>query len=145
MKTALAIALLIASGCAPYTEAQMRLAEQSRRGIELCRAAHAEREQFIEQYFKVQRSRLDDAFDADVRETEMLDPDWVIEHRRAYAAAIDVFAAQRLASLEAGRTLSRNLDAIDAALSRILVLQQAQLRLFDLSKTNSTNSTGDHP
>jgi len=54
----------------------------------------------IEQLSQLKRQRLDQAFDEDVRlcaTQETLDPDWVIEARKAYASAIDAYAKTQAA------------------------------------------------
>jgi hypothetical protein len=116
-------------GCGAYTEAQMRLVEQARKGVALCGEAQRERGQVVAQFHQMQRQRLDEACDADVRERGDLSAEWVIEHRRAYAAALEVLGRQRQASEEAERTMQRNLDAVDEALRRVLLLQSIQLKI----------------
>ena len=62
------------------------------------------------------------AFDEDVRlraTQESLDSDWVIDARKAYAAAIDAYAKTQAADERAAVERQRNLQAIDAALTRL--------------------------
>ena len=129
----LCITLLCAlSGCAQYTAVQMNLLEQARKGIAITQKSLADKSQLIEQYEKQQRKRLDEAFDADVREDANLTGDWVIEHRRAYAAALDAMSAQQQAGREAQLADKSNLEAIDNALQRVLWLESIQLKLVQL-------------
>ena len=92
MLLACAIFLSI-SGCAPYLQAQTDLVAQSRKGIAMISTSLAAQQKTIEQYQRLQRRQLDEAFDADVREQSALTPQWVIDHRRAYVMAIDASRA----------------------------------------------------
>jgi len=132
MKHACLLLCLLISGCTSYTEAQIRLLEQARRGIALCKTAGDERAQIVEQFYQIQRIRLDEAFDADVRQAPALEADWVIEHRKAYAAARDALAAQRQASAQATVAARQNLEAVDAALQRALELEAIEASLFEI-------------
>jgi len=133
MKRMLILMAMLSTGCSAYSEAQMRLVEQAQRGVELCRQSQQERAALVEQLHQIQRQRLDEAFDADVRDSAPLSPDWVIEHRKAYSAGVDALERQRQASAEAQAVAERNLDAIDQALRRLLWMQSIQLNVFELS------------
>jgi hypothetical protein len=111
-----------ATGCNTFTNAQLQLVEQARRGLELQKQSASERAEFVSKYYQLQRDRLDAAFDADVRETELLSKEWVIEHRKAYSAAVDAIHTQQGKSAEAEAMAARNLAAIDAALERLAAL-----------------------
>jgi hypothetical protein len=113
---------------------QLDLLGQSRKGIELTQKSLEERSQLINAYHALQRKRIDDAFDEDVRNRTDLDADWVIEHRRAYAAVLDAIASAHSASVDADRVTKDNLAAIDQALQRIIWLQTAQLNLSNFFK-----------
>ncbi|MGH7214218.1 MAG: hypothetical protein ACREIT_05595, partial [Tepidisphaeraceae bacterium] len=88
-----------------------------------------------EQLAEMRRRRLDEAFDADVRERDLagLTPEWVIAHRQAYAAALDALEKQRGASRESSQTTQRNLEAVEAALERLRWLQSIQLKWVTLN------------
>jgi len=118
------------TGCNTFTDAQLNLVEQARRGLELEKHSAAQRAEFVRNYYQLQRGRLDQAFDADVREAGTLTKDWVIEHRKAYAAAVDAIHRQQIASAEAGASAARNLAAVDAALDRL----RALLSIFQRGK-----------
>jgi hypothetical protein len=124
--------MCLSCGCAQYTEAQMRLVEQARKGLDAVKAASAERSVLVAQFQQLQRNQADQAFDADVREAPALSAEWVIEHRRAYAALLDALARQKAASNQAEASAGRNLEAIDAALQRVLLLESIQLRWFSV-------------
>lgn len=124
------VLFVLLGGCAPLLRSEIRLVEQAERGVELVSAAQAERAAMVEQLHEFRRQRLDEAFDADVRERADLDADWVIEHRRAYAAAADVLAESRFASETAERVVMQNLAAVREALQRLKMLQSAQLEFF---------------
>jgi len=117
-RTLLLLPFLLA-GCAPYADAQLALITQARRGLQRVEAAQAERAKLVEQYHRLQRVSLDQAFDDDVREREVLDPAWVIDHRRAYAAAVDALWTQQIASRDAEAAAAANLRAADQALQRL--------------------------
>jgi hypothetical protein len=125
------------TGCDTLTAAQLDLVQQAQRGLQLENQAATERAQFVQNYYQLQRTRLDQAFDADVRETADLSPTWVIEHRKAYAAAIDVVHRQQSIAAEAEATSARNRGAINAALDRLralLSIYQRGIHVFDQSQ-----------
>jgi hypothetical protein len=116
-------------GCSQFSQVQLDLLQQSRKGIELTRTSLDEKSKLIDAYHALQRKRIDDAFEQDVRDRANLDADWVIEHRRAYAAALDAIASAHAASVDADRATKENLAAVDQALQRMIWLQSAQLNL----------------
>ena len=125
----LVIPLLIA-GCAPYTDAQLALITQARRGLELVEQSNAERDRLMTHYHQLQRHQLDDAFDDDVRQREPLDPAWVIDHRRAYAAALDALSVQHLATRDADAAAAANIQAISQSLDRLESLVSLPSRIL---------------
>lgn len=129
MRMTLLLLCMYLSGCARYTEAQINLIDQARRGMELCRSAHKERSAVLEQYHRTQRQRLDEAFAADVRAARELSAEWVLEHQKAYAAAIEVLDKQRVASAEADAAANRNFDAVDEALRRVQAIMGVEMKL----------------
>jgi hypothetical protein len=78
----------------------------------------------------LRRKQLDEAFDEDVRAHNPLSADWVIEHRRAYAAGLLAMEAAHAATVTADETLSRNIKAIDAALQRAQWLISVQMQFL---------------
>jgi len=129
MKPILILLMLAGAGCARFTQTQIELVEQARQGMQLCRAAAKERSALIEQYHQLQRARLDEAFAADVRGRKDLSPDWVLEHQKAYSAAVAALDRRRASSSESDAAAQRNFDAVEMALSRLLMLQNVQLKL----------------
>ena len=126
---ALSAAPLLSLGCGPYTRVQMDLVTQARRGVALAAEHRAAQSAAAEQLAKFRRQRLDEAFDADVIDRGMeLSPEWVIEHRKAYAAALDAYARERAAAAEFEEVSLRNLRDTDAALARLQWLQATQLK-----------------
>jgi hypothetical protein len=119
--------LLAVSGCG-YAPAQMRLVEQARKGVELIGQAAAQRQGMIEQMAALQRGRLDEGFDADVRQRGDLSAAWVIEQRKAYAAGLAALGQQAEAARSAAAVNLANLKAVDAALARLQALLAAQDR-----------------
>jgi hypothetical protein len=120
--------MFVVCGCAPYTQVQMRLVEQARKGVALCGESAAGREPMVQWLHELQRARLDEAFDADVAERPALTAEWVREHRKAYAVAIETLSLQKQRLNEAAAVERRNLKAIDAALARLEWLQSIQLK-----------------
>ena len=66
------IALLL-PGCAQYTQSQLDLLTQARKGLSLAQQSQAAMTRLADQLYKSQRQSLDDAFDADVRERPALE------------------------------------------------------------------------
>jgi hypothetical protein len=116
-------------GCVPYTKTEIALAEQARKGLTILRAVHADHTALAGRLTELQRKRLDEAFDADVRDARELSADWIVEHRKAYSAGVDALNTQKAASTSAASAAARNVDAAEAALAELQRLQNARLRL----------------
>lgn len=121
----------VAAGCSPYTRAQMDLVTQARRGVALVAASDEAHVGHLEALYAARRARLDEAFDADIREAKTLSPEWVVEHRKAYAVGVDGLHRQHAASVAAEEVRRRNLRAVDHALERLGWLQSIQFRLSE--------------
>lgn len=126
----LLLLLFCTAGCASYQQAQIDLLQQARDGLKLCDQVRQEHRAVADELDQLRRRRLDEAFDADVRENQTLTADWVIEHRRAYAAGLQALVLAHTASLAADETHTRNLKAIDAALERAQWLISIQMQLL---------------
>lgn len=125
----------VLTGCAPLLDAQSTLVVQARRGIEVAQSNRAGATSAVEQLSHLKRKRLDDAFDADVRAREGdLTPEWVIDARIAYAVALDMYAKEEQALRESDDVARQNLEAVDAALSRVQMLQSIQNRWLKLAQ-----------
>jgi len=133
LQTLLTAACVFAgSGCAPFTQAQIDLVTQARRGVAMVAQHESQRDRTVAELASLRRQRLDDAFDRDVRERSMnepLDPEWVIEARRAYAVALDAYAKAQASDQRAAAERRETLSAIDAALQRLQWLQSIQSKL----------------
>ena len=132
MKHVFLLALLGFSGCAPFTRAEMDLVAQARRGVDLVAQHDDQRDRAVADLARLRREKLDEAFDADVRERatqETLDPDWVIEARRAYAVALDAYAKAQAANERSAQVRRQNLAAINASLDRLHWMQSVRLKL----------------
>jgi hypothetical protein len=131
MKTWICFLAITCAGCMPYVDAQMQLTEQARRGVAIAQKALADKKRIVEQYQKLQRAQIDAAFDLDVRERDRanLTPEWIVEHRKAYAAVLEALAAQHAASLKADDSTARTLAATEEALRQLLILQSFQQKL----------------
>lgn len=119
---------LAACGCQSYTQVQMSLVDEARKGVKLCAQSAENRAELIRQLQALRRQRLDEAFDADVRSATTLTPQWVIEARKAYAVGLDALAKQQSAAMQAEQTEQQNLQAIDEAMQKLYWLQSIQLR-----------------
>jgi hypothetical protein len=133
------IAASLASGCAPYAHVQSQLVDQAARGVAALEQSLEQKSQIVAQHHALRRQQLDAAFDADVsqRDPSKLGAGWVIEHRRAYAAALDALSAARLASVQADEADRRNAQATLEALDRLRWLQSLQLRLVSFGRENA--------
>lgn len=122
---------LLLTGCTPYIDAQIQLTEQARHGVAIAQKALTDKQRIVEQYHKLQRAQIDSAFDLDVRECDRahLTPEWIVEHRKAYAAVLDALKAQEAASNQADTSTARTLSATDEALKQLLILQSFQQKL----------------
>jgi hypothetical protein len=137
----LLVALSGLAGCATFTHAELDLVTQARRGVELVAVHDDHRDRAVAELARLRRERLDEAFDADVRDRaaqETIDPEWVIEARRAYAVAIDAYAKAQAANERSALVRKQNLASIDAALDRLQWMQSVRLKLdpFDTTQTN---------
>ncbi|MCS7034254.1 MAG: hypothetical protein NZ561_09700 [Phycisphaerae bacterium] len=122
-------ASLLFAGCTPYLQIKSDLVYQARQGVQHVRESLEARQQLIEQLQAAQRQRLDQAFDADVRQRASLEAAWVIQARRAYAAAIDALHRQQQESRRAHQRTIDNLAAIESALHQLALLQEIEQRL----------------
>jgi hypothetical protein len=138
----LCAALVIAggAGCQQYAAVQTDLVAQARRGVAMTKASLDAKSQIIQRDQALHRQLLDQAFDADVRNRQPLTPDWVIAHRKAYAAAIDGLAKVEAQSRDADVAEQRTLVAIDDALQRLAWLATIPVEL-DPSSLNFSKET----
>ena len=134
MKRLLLLVLPAFAGCAAFNDAQLNLTTQARHGIALVAKSDQQRDAAVIELARLRRQRLDDAFDQDVRERETLDPEWIIDARKAYASALDAYAKVQAADEANAAQRRRNLESIDAALARLQWLQSIQSK-FNLLET----------
>lgn len=127
---------ILFSGCGQYTQVQMNLVQQARKGIELCTTATNQQSEQIQKYHTLKRQRLDEAFDADVKTAPKLSIDWVIEARKAYAVGLEALARDQASALQSLDAQQQNLKAIDQALQKLQWLQSIQMQwmIFDIQK-----------
>lgn len=124
-------------GCAPYAQVQIDLLRHVEQGLAHARQSLDQKSQIIHSYHTLRRAQLDDAFDADVRARESFHAEWIIEHRKAYAAAIDAIHRARDGSERAAESDQRNLAAMRHAIERLIWLQSIQSKLLaPFSETN---------
>lgn len=110
-------------GCAEYAAIQTDLIAQAERGVDLAGRSLAGKGAVIEAEHAARRARLDRAFDADVAGRSDLSPEWVIDARRAYAAAVDAMNDRRDIELANDAIDRRNLRATRDALAALRRLQ----------------------
>lgn len=113
------IALMITSGCTPQEQAQRALIAEMRQGITDLRSWQSQRQDLVDGFYRQRRQTLDDAFDADVRAAGNIEPEWVIEARVAYAAAMEANWKAQAASAMSEARASENLAAIDEGLQHL--------------------------
>jgi hypothetical protein len=119
LRLSAAISILLCCGCSPYLQAQIDLAEQSRKGVAMISQSLDAKQATIQRFQQAQRLRIDGAFDADVREQETLTSDWVIDHRRAYAVALDALNEQSNRLQLSHENDQKTLAAMDLALQKL--------------------------
>lgn len=115
--------LFLTGGCSPYAQVQIDLLQHVQRGLEQTQQSIEQKSQIIAEYHDLRRRQLDQAFDRDVRSRQPLSPEWVIEHRKAYAATLDLLAAARSQNDLAAEQERRNINAMTEALDRVIWLQ----------------------
>ena len=137
--TLISLAASFANGCAPHAQVQSQLVDQAWRGVAALEQSLEQKSQIVAQHHALRRQQLDAAFDADVaqRDPSKLGARWVIEHRRAYAAALDALSAARTASVQADEADRRNAQATLEALDRLRWLQSLQLRLVSFGRESA--------
>ena len=139
MKHVSLIILFAASGCASWTQTQIDLVTQARKGVANLAQASEHRRDASEQLMKLRRERLDAAFDEDARNQIDLSADWVIDARKAYAVGLDSFAKQQAANESALGAEKSNLAAVDAALQKLQWLQSIQQKFSILPEVQHGN------
>lgn len=120
---------ILAGGCGSYATWQAELAAQGREGLRRVDAAREASSHAVRQYLAERRTRLDEAFDADVSARGDLDADWVIAARRWYGAGIDRIAEAVARQAHADRIAADNAAAADEALATLERLLRAQARV----------------
>lgn len=137
--TLILTAAFITGGCARYAEVQSQLVEQTVRGVAALQQSLEQKSQIVALHHALRRRQLDEAFDADVRQRDpaKLDAAWVIDHRRAYAAALDVLAAARFASVQSDESDRRSAQATRDALERLRWLSSLQHQLVSFGRENA--------
>ena len=135
MKTTALISLTLACGCSQYMQVQTDLIDQARKGVAMTSNSLESKSQLVQQLHTMQRKRLDEAFDLDVREhAGALSAEWVIEHRRAYAVGIDALNEQLRATERSAENEQRTIDGIDRALQQLRWFQSLQSRWMLLTR-----------
>lgn len=130
MKRLLISVFITCAGCTQYAQVQVNLTEQIRRGAQVSAEALQAQASIVERYHQSRRQELDRAFDEDVREREPLTADWVIEHRRAYAAAVEAMTRQQAEHAAWMETQRANFNSIDEACRQLMALQSLPLGLL---------------
>lgn len=129
MKRMCIVVAIVAGGCGPYATWQADLAAQGREGLRRVDAAREASSQAVRHYLAERRTRLDEAFDADVAARAELDAEWVISARRLYGAGIDRIAEAGARQADADRIAADNAAAADEALAALERLLRAQARV----------------
>ncbi len=119
-----ALAALLACGCTRQEQSQRALIGEMRKAIGDVKSWNDERQALVEASYAQRRKSLDDAFDADVKESAALEKDWVIEHRRAYVAAMEATWRAQQASVQAHQRTQENLAGVDDGLARLGMMSE---------------------
>jgi hypothetical protein len=134
MKRFLIIAMAgLAGGCSSAELAQQNLIDQLDSGIRNVEQSSADRQQLLDALYAQQRHHLDAAFDADVLASRSLDAQWVIEHRQAYALALESIWQQQVASQSAHARVAENLQTIHEGLMRLRWMSQLRQKWGDMA------------
>src|SRR5512133_3068788 len=114
MRMGLVVIGALLCGCSQQEQAQRALMERMDGGLMELSQWQGERQEVLEDFYRQRRGMLDDAFDADVKSPVALplEPEWVIEHRKAYVAALEAMWKQESASAQANAQADRNLEAL---------------------------------
>lgn len=119
------IAMFASVGCQPVADAQRALLAQVERGVSLLGESIDERQRLYDMDQARRRERLDEAFDADVRQQASWSVEDVIEARRAYAAGIDAIHEAAMRTREALAADRANLRSTRLAIDRLRALVDA--------------------
>lgn len=128
----LTLLLLLLPGCTAFTTTQLHLTQQARKGVAIWMAREQSRDEQTQQEFAHKRRQLAQAVDADTRDQASLSADWVIEARKAYAAALDLLNQAEMAALAGNESARRDAQATDQALQRLIDLQTVQIEATNL-------------
>jgi hypothetical protein len=120
--TILILLSVCTTGCTAYTTAQLHLTDQARKGVAIWSSRESARDAEIHQAYAARRQALD----ADVRARNHLDPAWVIESRRAYAAGLTLLNQSEANALATNESARRDAAATDEALAKLAWLLQIQ-------------------
>jgi hypothetical protein len=134
MKRQMIWLLMLAGGCARYTQGELDLVTEARKGVKLVADAQTIVNAQNEATATERRARIDEAFDTDIRERKSLDAEWVIIERKAYAAALGALANQQAKDAQLAETTQNNLRETDTVLERLAWMLKIQGNLFDMKE-----------
>lgn len=136
LTTVAALMFVACSGCAPYLTLKRDLLEKTDLAVASLEQSSADRRLLIDELRQARIDRLNEAFDADVRNQTAPSHAWIIDHRRAYAVGIQ--AIERSI-----RQSERSLDA-DQANARAARAAILQLRTLHDREASFINSISDN-
>lgn len=111
------LSLILVTGCSSYVNVKSQLVNQASKAIDAIETSTVQRALVLDEISLMEKDRLDDAFDLDVRNRPTLNADWVIEHRKAYALGLDALNAEGLARRNALRIDQENAASAREALT----------------------------
>jgi sulfite reductase beta subunit-like hemoprotein len=126
--------LACVQGCAAYTATKISLLGAAREGVDRVDRRLADDAARADARFDVESTRLGEAFDADVdarADQQTLEPQWVIEHRRAYAIGLAALDERRRYERAAAETSQGDLRATRRALDELERLTRAEARILN--------------
>jgi hypothetical protein len=141
----LVLCLLPLSGCTAYTTARLHLTDQARKGVAIWSSRESAHDAETRAAYAAKRQALDAAFDTDIRAQTQLDPAWVIESRRAYAAGLTLLNQSEANALATNESARRDAAATDEALAKLAWLLQIQSDANSLFTDVFSNPTKGGP
>jgi|GEM_PF-1190342 len=115
------VSVVLLGGCSSYVNVKSLLVTQASGAIDAIEVSTIERSRMLDESSKLERRRLDAAFDLDVRQRGALDSNWVIEHRKAYALGLDALNSESSARRAA---LTIDQDNAESARQALALLER---------------------
>jgi hypothetical protein len=122
LTTVASLLFVACGGCAPYLTLKRDLLEKTHLAVASLEQSSVDRRHLIDELRQARIDRLNEAFDADVRNQIAPSHAWIIEHRRAYAVGIEAIE----------RSIRQSERSLDADLANARAARAAVLQLRTL-------------